>query len=115
MKNKRIGKVQSKRSKERKKKKNDKVLYFGVILIVSTLILFICSHFLTLRYGQTRQIWMGIEISNLITDIILFLVIFLSFIILIFWISFYIKSKGMKLKGGRKWKRKDPLEPLFFC
>ena len=99
MKNKIIGKVQSKRSKKpaSQKRNSNKGLYFGVILIVFTLILFICSHFLTLIYGQTRQFWMGIEVSNLITDIILYLAVFLSFVVLILWINFYIKSKG-----GRK-------------
>ena len=94
---KKIGKVQSKRSKKTtpQKRSSNKVLYFGVVFTVLSLVLFICAHFLQIIFGDTRQYWMGIEVSNLITDITLYLAIGLLFVMLILWISFHISKEGV--------------------
>jgi len=92
---KKIGKVQSKRSKRPpQKRSSNKVLFFGVVLTVLSLVLFICAHFLQI-ISKTEYIWMGIEVSNLITDITLYLAIGLLIGMLILWISFHIPKRGV--------------------
>lgn len=100
---KKTGKVQSKRSKKSpQKRSSNKTLYFGVILIVLILILFICSHLLQFIFKDTdefwgiERFWMGIEVSSLITDIVLYLAVGLMFVILILWIRYYISKEGVR-------------------
>ena len=82
-------------------KMKNKTLYFGIILIVSILLLFTCSHFLQIIFGDTRRYWMGIETSSLIIDIVLYLAIGLMFVMLILWVRFYI-SRGGVLKRRKR-------------
>lgn len=95
---KKSGKVQSKRSKNTvpQKRNSNKVLYFGVVFTVLSLVLFICAHFLQIIFvNYDAGYWMGIEVSNLITDIALYLAIGLSIGMLILWISFHIPKEGV--------------------
>lgn len=94
---KKIGKVQSKRSKTQPQKRNsNKVLYLGIFFTVLSLVLFICAHFLQIIFGRSStKYWMGIETSSLITDITLYLAIGLLSGMLILWISFHISKEGI--------------------
>lgn len=83
-------------------KMKNKTLYFGVILIVSILLLFVCSHFLQISFGRSStKYWMGIETSSLITDITLYLAVGLMFVILILWIKYYISKEGVLKRRKR--------------
>ena len=94
---KKMGKVQSKRSKTQpQKRKSNKVLYLGIVFTVLSLVLFICAHFLQIIFEDNQEaFWMGIEVSNLITDITLYLAIGLLSGMLILWISFHISKEGV--------------------
>ena len=83
-------------------KMKNKTLYFGIILIVSILLLFTCSHFLQIIFrDSSTKYWMGIETSSLIIDAVLYLAIGLMFVMLILWVRFYI-SKESVLKRRKR-------------
>ena len=93
---KKMGKVQSKRSKTQPQKRNsNKVLYFGIVFTVLSLVLFICAHFLQIIFrDSSTKYWMGIETSSIIIDAVLYLAIGLLFVMLILWVSFHISKEG---------------------
>ena len=67
-------------------------VYFGITIEILSIIFIICSHFLQIEYGTTRQWWLGIEISNFFTDLLLYISIGFQIIIIILWIDIFIDN-----------------------
>lgn len=78
------------------KKLKKRLPYIEVFLVVSILILFITAHLLhTIPDDGDGMIWMGVDVDNLITDVVLYGAIFLTFILffLIIYRNFSLKKR----------------------
>jgi len=93
------GKVQSKRS-IKKTIREKRIAYFEVLLVVFILMLFLTAHYLhTIDVlDESNNIWMGIRVDNLFTDITLYSAIFLTFVLVILIINrnFDLKKRRVR-------------------
>jgi len=78
---------------------NNKKIYLGIVITIVSLLLIVSAHFLQVLFKDTdefwgiERFWMGLKVSNLIVDIVLYLAIFLLIVMVLMWASLLIDKQ----------------------